>query len=213
MTISLSAEQRQALATYLDELYRWNQRLNLTRVAAADAWARHVDESLMLLAAADPASGDRVVDVGSGTGAPGIAVAVARPDLEVALLEADARKAAFLNHVAGALGLAQVRVLHGRAETAGRDPALREAFDLALARAVAQPAVLLELALPLVRPGGRLCALVSDTADAAQRCDPAARMLGGAAPQATDRVLMVLKRTATPARYPRKPGVPARRPL
>ena len=93
--MELSAEQTAALHVYLEEIQRWNSRVNLTSVVPADAWGRHIEQSLHLLTIAAAAAGDMLVDVGSGTGAPGLVIAVARPDLEVLLIEADTRKAAF----------------------------------------------------------------------------------------------------------------------
>jgi len=205
---------RERLGAYLDELYRWTGRLNLTTVPRDQAWARHVEESLALLAVADPAPGATIVDIGSGAGLPGIPVAVVRPDLEVTLLEADARRSGFLVHVCGLLGLARVRVVTARAETAGHDPAMREQFDLAVSRATAAAPALCELALPLVRVGGRLAALVGDAATAARLARGAADVCGGGPPRPlTSSVLGVDKLRPTPDDYPRRAGLPGRRPL
>ncbi|HEX6349790.1 MAG TPA: RsmG family class I SAM-dependent methyltransferase [Candidatus Dormibacteraeota bacterium] len=171
-----------------------------------------VEDALVLL----PHLGDAVslVDVGSGGGMPGIPLALARPQLRVTLLEADARKAAFLTHAAARLGL-DLRVVNERAEVAARSP-LREAFDAACCRALAALPVALELCLPLVRVGGRLLALTTEEGVAG------AEQLGGgpaqvvAAPsrlRAQGRVVIVPKVAPTPEAFPRRPGVPARRPL
>jgi len=206
--------QRAALTSYLDELARWNARINLTSVPAPEGWRRHIDESVELLEAADPPPGAAIVDVGSGAGIPGAVMAILRPDLWVTLLEADARKAAFLDHVSGLLGLGGVTVANVRAEDAGRDPRLREAFDLAVSRAAAEPPALCELALPLVRPGGRLCALVADAATAATACAAGSAAVGGGVPRtAGPHVLVVDKAAPTDERYPRRSGVPQRRPI
>ena len=209
----LSPDQHELLASYLRELDVWNRRLNLTTVAAADAWRRHFGESLDLLHAAAISPGADVIDVGSGGGVPGVVVAIARPDLRVSLLEADTRKCGFLVHVAGLLGLDTVSVIDRRAEVAGHDPELRERFDVALSRAAAPAPVLCELALPLVRVGGRLTALVADATAAAIAAGTAATLCGGGPPQAADGVLTVAKIAPTPERYPRRAGAPARRPL
>ena len=118
--------QRPALTLFLDELARWNARINLTSVPAPEGWRRHIDESVELLEAAAPPTGAAIVDVGSGAGIPGAVMAILRPDLRVTLLEADTRKAAFLDHVIGLLGLSGVTVSNVRAEDAGRDHRLRE---------------------------------------------------------------------------------------
>src|SRR5258708_38318469 len=115
-----------------------------------------IDDSLVLLEPPGPAS--RLVDVGSGAGLPGIVLKIARPELEVTLIEADQAKAAFLVHACAMLRLENVAVVARRAEEAGHDPALREKFDVAVARALAPLPVLVELCLPFVRVGGRLLA-------------------------------------------------------
>jgi len=167
-----------------------------------------------LLEAAAPAPRSRLVDVGSGGGAPAIPISVLRPDLRLLLIEADARKAAFLVHVAGMLRLGAVAVARRRAEDVGRDPELRERFDLATSRATAAPGTLCELALPLLRVGGLLTALVGDAEAAVLQAEVAARQCGGGVPRAArDGILVVTKERPTPDRFPRRSGVPARRPL
>ncbi len=179
-----------------------------------EAWDRHVGEALELLAAAPPGEGARVVDVGSGAGIPGIPIAVVRPDLELVLCDSDQKRSGFLAHVATVLGLERVRVAPVRAEDLGRTAGSREAFDAAVSRATAPPPVLCELCLPLLRTGGRLAALVRDPAAAAEACAVAAAACGGGAPEApAPGVLTVRKLGTTPNAYPRRAGLPAKRPL
>jgi 16S rRNA (guanine527-N7)-methyltransferase len=164
---------------------------------------------------------EKVVDVGSGGGLPGLALKLVLPGLRMTLVEADQAKAAFLVRACAALGLRDVEVVARRAEEVGRDPSLRETFDVAVARALAPMPVLVELCLPLVRVGGRLVAqkTESEDLDAARH---AIEVMGGnldrvvAAPSAARRsgtVVIVDKVRSTPRVYPRRPGVPARRPL
>ncbi len=178
-----------------------------------------VDDGLVLLEYL--AEARRLVDVGSGAGLPGIPIKIARPDLEMTLIEADQAKAAFLVHACAALGLEHVEVVARRAEEAGHDPRLREAFDIAVARALAPLPVLVELCLPLVRVGGRLLAQKTG-AEAAAPAAHAIELLGGelsgvlAAPSAArsaGTVVVIDKVRHTPSLYPRRAGVPARRPL
>lgn len=207
----ITDSRRALLEAYLEEAYRWNVRVNLTTVSRGSAWERHVLESRRLLDAVRTPAGAAVVDVGSGMGVPGIPLAVLRPDLGVTLLEADARKAGFLIHVSGLLGLTNVRVVPRRAELTGQSPASRESFDLAVSRGAAPMAVLCELALPLLRVGGTLAALVSEFPS---ECAAAARICGGGPPtRAAAGVVVITKISATPAAYPRRPGLPGRRPL
>jgi 16S rRNA (guanine527-N7)-methyltransferase len=178
-----------------------------------------IADSLVLLEHLGEA--DRVVDVGSGGGLPGLPLKIARPALTVTLVEADQAKAAFLVRACAALGLRDVEVVARRAEDVGRDPLYRESFDVAVARAVAPMPVLAELCLPLVRVGGRLLAqkTESEDLDGASRAIDA---LGGAtnrvvpAPSAARRagtVVVIDKVRPTPPAYPRRPGLPARKPL
>jgi 16S rRNA (guanine527-N7)-methyltransferase len=202
------------LSRYLDELYVWNRRINLTAVPRATAQERHVAETRRLLDAAALPSSSRVVDVGTGGGMPGLVLAILRPDLRVTLVEADRRAAGFLIHAAAICERPGVTVLARRAEDAGRDEVHRDAYDLAVSRATAPAPVLCELALPLVRPGGRLLALVSDPAADARRAALASEACGGGTPRvAAPGVLEVLKLVPTPAAYPRRAGIPSRHPL
>ena len=203
-----------ALDTYLDELAGWSEHLNLTTIPREQMWSRHVDEALELLAVAAPSRGSRVVDIGSGGGVPGLVMSIVRPDLRVTMLEADTRKSGFLIHVAGTLRLHGVEVETIRAEDAGRRSASRAMFDLATSRAAAPPDVLCELALPLLRIGGNLYALVSDAPATLGSCAAAAAACGGGVPEApVPGVLRVEKVAPTPAEYPRRSGIPGRRPI
>jgi 16S rRNA (guanine527-N7)-methyltransferase len=209
----LSDAQRSQLAIYLTEFDGWNQRTNLTAVPAGDRWRRHVVESLHLAQALQLAEGAALIDIGSGPGVPGLVIAVARPDVRVTLLDGDSHKTGFLTHVAGVIGLRSLVVVNRRAEEAGHDPELRERFDIATARALARPAVLCELTLPFVRVGGTVAALVVDSPAVAREASDAAALLGGGEPESRPGLLLIPKTAQTPARFPRRPGVPARRPL
>jgi 16S rRNA (guanine527-N7)-methyltransferase len=178
-----------------------------------------IEDSLVLLD--HLGSAHKVVDVGSGAGLPGLPLKIARPDLAMTLIEADQRKAAFLVHACASLGLGSVDVVARRAEEAGHDPGLRESFDAAVARALAPMPVLVELCLPLVRVGGRLLAQKTEGEDLGA-ADHAIEVLGGAlggvhaspsAARTSGIVVVVEKVRPTPAAYPRRPGVPARKPL
>jgi 16S rRNA (guanine527-N7)-methyltransferase len=162
-----------------------------------------------------------IVDVGSGGGLPGLPLKIARPDLAVTLVESDQGKAAFLVQACAALGLRGVEILPRRAEEVGRDRRHREAFDAAVARALGPMPVLAELCLPLVRVGGRLLAQKTRAEDVAAG-ERAVGLLGGrlegivdtpSAARARGTVVVVAKVAHTPNAYPRRPGLPAKRPL
>jgi 16S rRNA (guanine527-N7)-methyltransferase len=178
-----------------------------------------IDDSLVLLEHLEDAG--RLVDVGSGGGLPGLPLKIARPDLQVTLVESDQAKAAFLVRACAALGLDGVEVLARRAEEVGRDPLYRESFDVAVARALAPMPVLAELCLPLVRVGGRLLAQKTETENV-EAAGRAIEAMGGAlrgvvgapsAARAAGTVVIVDKVRSTPPAYPRRPGVPGRKPL
>src|ERR1700694_5149980 len=178
-----------------------------------------IDDSLVLLAHLGGASTGG--DVGSGGGLPGLPLKIARPGLSLTLIEADQAKAAFLVQACATLALEGVEVLARRAEEVGQDPLYRESFDVAVARALAPMPVLAELCLPLVRVGGRLLAQKTESEDLGD-ARHAIAAVGGAlhgvveAPSAARNagtVIIVDKVRATPPIYPRRPGVPIRKPL
>ena len=164
---------------------------------------------------------EKVVDVGSGGGLPGLPLKIVLPSLSVTLVEADQAKAAFLVRACAALGLHDVEVVARRAEEVGQDPSYRESFDVAVARALAPMPVLVELCLPLVRVGGRLLAQKTENEDmggAQHAIDALGGSLNGvvAAPSAArgaGTVVIVDKVRPTPPAYPRRAGLPARKPL
>jgi 16S rRNA (guanine527-N7)-methyltransferase len=200
---------------YAELLLEWNRTVNLTGARTMEAVRAHIEDAQALLTVSWEGI-RRTVDIGSGGGLPAIPLALRLGDVHFTLVEANARKCAFLMHVAGSLRLPNVQVLLGRAEELARLPELRERFDRAISRAVAQPRVMLELALPFVRTGGDLLAEVSEL-------DPdslagVARLLGGGQVRlhrGTGRgfLLGVEKLAPTPVEYPRRTGVPSRKPL
>lgn len=184
---------------------------------------KHLVDCLTCLPCMNPQANERVLDIGSGAGLPGLVLAVMRPDWRVVCLEASLRKVEFLRRARAAVGAA-AEVLHGRAEELARQQEHRERYDAVVARAVAPLAVLLELALPFCRLGGRLVAMKGPRAReelAAGR--RALDVLGGEVAEvrrlrlplsgAERQLVLVEKVRPTPERYPRRAGVLQRRPL
>ena len=206
---------RPKVQQYAQLLLEWNRSINLTGARTLEEVEALIDDAGVLVEASWQGI-TRVIDIGSGGGLPAIPLAVAMPEVQFTLLEANTRKCAFLEHVAGTLGLTNVVVVPGRAEELGHESALREQFDRAISRAAARPEVLLELALPFVRTGGDLVAQVSPLDPLV--LEPAARLLGGGTPRvehpAGGHALMVVPKLApTPSRFPRRSGLPGRKPL
>jgi len=210
-----------ALARLREAVLVANERLNLTRITEESAFLeKHILDSLLgLEGASDEASW---VDVGSGGGFPGLAVAIARPRARVLLVEAIQKKAAFLAETARALGLAHVAVAAERAEDAAR--ARRDGCDRAAIRAVGTVALCLEYALPFVAPGGEavLYRGPEDAASEEASARAVAPLLGGGEPRIREhqlpsgekrRLIFVPKVAPTPSGFPRRTGVAAKRPL
>ena len=225
--IALDASQLDRFEGFYDQIVDWNRRINLTSVTDyEEVQTRHFLDSLSVTSAipAEMPRGTRLLDVGSGAGLPGVPLAIAHPGLSVTLLEATEKKAAFLHHVVDKLGLDGVDVVTGRAETLAHDAGLRERFDMVVSRGVAKLPVLAELTLPFCRVGG---IVVAQKALGAEReieeAGSAIARFGGkrravtpvTVPDTTvERLLVTIdKLCRTPDRYPRRPGIPAKRPL
>lgn len=228
--VALDGRQLPLYERYAAALAEWNRRLNLTRIEGPTHTAvGHFADSLACLVLADPAvrgldRAPRCVDIGSGAGLPGLALAIARPGWRWTLVEATAKKALFLTAAIELLELANVEVVEARVEIVGHAARHREAFDLAVARAVAATRVLAEYALPLLCVGGRLVALKGrEGAAEAAAAAAALEALGGELgevrgydlPGTPGRrsIVAVDKVRPTPSGYPRRPGIPSKRPL
>ena len=212
---SVPADAPDKLARYGELLLRQNQVMNLTAITdPRDVATLHMLDCAPLLDCAR-LQGKALIDVGTGAGFPGMVLKILCPTLELTMLDSLQKRLDWLDGVAAELGLTGVRTIHGRAEEAGLDPALRERFDFASARAVADLRVLSELCLPFVKPGGRFLAMKST--ECGPELDAAAHAiaaLGGellgchdyAIPHTdvTHRVAVIGKQSPTPARYPRR---------
>jgi len=211
--LKLSADQHERLSRYLDLLLAGNRRMNLTRIDdRTSAESAHVGDALTVLPYL-PAGPHRLAEVGSGGGVPGMILAIARPDVEVTLIESTRKKAGFLRETAAALGLSNVRVLAERAEVLGRGD-LRESFDVVVARALAAMDALCEFCLPLVKVKGKLIAMKGPKVrEELPRAEARLGALGGGAPavhpaaiaDAENHVIIEIAKIApTDRRYPRR---------
>jgi 16S rRNA (guanine527-N7)-methyltransferase len=221
----LSARQVAAFVTYERELLSWNEQFNLTAIRDSEGIrTKHFLDSLSCLLAMKDIPANRLIDIGTGAGLPGLPLKIVIPELQLTLVESVGKKAEFCRHVAAAIGLSRVDVVQARAEDLGLLPAHREKYDWAVARAVANLPVLVEYLLPLVRLGGGMLAQKGETGPAEMHAaEGAVRLLGGHLRQlkkvllpgvAEDRYLIVVdKVAATPPQYPRRVGVPAKKPL
>ncbi len=223
--LRLTKAQLEAFEWYAEALLSWNEQVNLTAITApGEIEVKHFVDSLTCLLAMDLKKGDRLIDVGTGAGFPGLPLKIMRPQLRVVLVEATDKKVQFCRHVVSGLHLEGVDVVHGRAEEVGNDPAHRQRYDWAIARAVASLPILAEYLLPLTRIGGVAIAQKGETGPAeVHAAEVAIGHLGGHVRQllpielptvAESRYLVLIdKIAATPEGYPRRAGVPAKRPL
>ncbi len=220
--LELSPTQLDALESYYRELMAWNERVNLTAITERDhVMVKHFLDSLSVAPLLAPASA--LIDIGAGAGLPGLPLKIALPDLRLTLVDATRKKVDFLNHIIATLGLDETRAVQARAEDLGREPAYREQYDFAVARAVADLPVLAEYALPLVKVGGAVIAqkgiAITEELERAKR---AIGVLGGRVgdvrvvqlPGLEPRHLVVVEKIApTPPGYPRRAGLPERKPI
>ena len=223
--IRLSAAQLSTFEQYEHILLEWNMRFNLTAIRdPEEVRVKHFLDSLTCLIAMRDTPSERVIDVGTGAGFPGIPLKILYPSMRLTLVESVGKKAGFCRHLVETLKLEAVEVVVARAEEVGQMPAHRECYDWAVARAVAGLPVLAEYLLPLVRVGGAMLAQKGESGPAeTNQAEKALKMLGGLVRQlipvtlpgvAESRYLVVAdKVAATPPQYPRRPGVPARKPL
>jgi len=233
--LSLSPTQIQTFQRYCDQLLEWNQRFNLTAITDPEqVEIRHFLDSLSCLLALTAVSAEPLtvwlarslyaLDIGTGAGFPGLPLKIVWPSLKLTLLEARQKKVRFLEHIVAELGLTSVTAVHARAETLAHHPEHRGAYDLVFGRAVAELPVLLEYALPFCRRGGMVVAQKGETAMAeAIASKRALAILGGELRRIvpmeipglaeTRCIVLVEKIAQTPDRYPRRPGMPQKRPL
>ncbi len=209
--------------SYAKLLVEWNKRINLTAITEPDAIVtRHFADSLSFFAATKPQDNASLIDVGSGAGFPGMPIKIIRPDMDITLLDGTNKRITFLSEVAGQLGL-EVNAIHARAEEAAARAELREKFDYATARAVAELRLLGEYCLGFVKVGGSLVAMKGKLTDQevadAQHC---LSVMGGKVEgthtlllaDSSERTLLTVKKTSqTPTEYPRCSAKIAKKPL
>ena len=226
--IDLSQQQLQQFQTYYQELVTVNQQLNLTSITEeSEVYLKHFYDSITpaLVAAQLQNEALTLCDVGAGAGFPSLPLKIAFPKLKVTIVDSLNKRINFLENLVAKLGLTDVTLVHDRAETFGaKQSPYRESFDVVTARAVARLSVLSELCLPLAKVGGRFIAMkASQAQDELTDATHAIAVLGGEVTQTANlelpethepRTMIVMtKLTATPVKYPRRPGVPNKKPI
>jgi 16S rRNA (guanine527-N7)-methyltransferase len=222
--IELTPAQLDAFETHYREMTAWNERVNLTSITERDqVIVKHFLDSLSVALAFGDKIPRSLIDVGAGAGFPGLPLKIVYPDMRVTLLEATGKKVEFLKHAIAQLNLRDTMAIHSRAEDLAHDPAHREKYDVAVARAVAEMSVLLEYTLPFVRVGGMFIAQKGvDVEEEMRNASRALEILGGRVrsiisvqlPELERRHLIVVEKVAvTSVKYPRRAGLPSKQPL
>ncbi len=224
----LTAKQEEQFARYCRELLAWNLKMNLTTIVEyEEVQVKHFLDSLTpTLAVHDRLSqGGSLLDIGAGGGFPGIPLKIAYPNISLTLMDSVGKKGAFLQHIISDLELDDTSIHVGRAEEGAMEPHLRETFDVVVSRGVASMRVLMELTLPYCTQGGATAVLKKgDIEPEVSSSLHAMDVLGGQLRRVVpvvgisgledDRVVVVVdKVSATPAKYPRRPGLPQKHPL
>lgn len=220
----LGEKQQMQLNSYANLLIEWNEKMNLTAITEPQEVAfKHFLDCLQFFDSVDVPRGAKIIDVGTGAGFPGLVLKIARPDIELTLLDSLNKRITFLNEVIEKLGLEGVTAIHLRAEEGARKPEFRECFDIASARAVAPLNVLSEYCLPYVKPTGQFVAMKGPAAESeTEAAKTAISLLGGGEPKIFNKniegvgernIIIIKKISQTPPKYPRNSAKISKQPL
>ena len=221
----LTDRQKEQYERYFELLVEWNEKINLTAITAKDeVYLKHFYDSIApILQGLIENQPIRLLDIGAGAGFPSLPMKILFPELDVTIIDSLNKRINFLHLLAEELGLSGVHFYHGRAEDFAQDKAFRAQFDLVTARAVARMQVLSELTIPYLKVGGRLLALkASNAPEELEEAKNALNLLFSKVednlqyelPNGDPRYITVVeKKKETPNKYPRKAGMPNKRPL
>ncbi len=221
--IELSEKQQDNFYNYMKLLLDWNEKINLTAITEPkEVITKHFVDSLSITPYMN--ENDRILDIGTGAGFPGIPLKIVLEKNEIKLLDSLNKRINFLNEVIEKLELKNIQAIHGRAEEFNKIDGNRESYDIVVSRAVAKLNVLLEYMLPFVKLNGRcICMKSADTAEELKEAENAIKILGGEIEKIDEitlkntdikrKIIVIKKINKTPNKYPRKAGTPTKEPI
>ena len=221
--IKINEEQIKSFEKYMNLLLEWNEKINLTAITQPDeVKLKHFVDSLTVLKYIN--DDDKVIDIGTGAGFPGIPLKIMKGNTKITLLDSLNKRINFLNIVIETLNLRNIQAIHGRAEEIARNKLYREKYDVAVSRAVANLSTLTEYMLPFVKVGGKcICMKGANVNEELERAQNAIKELGGEIERVdnfylsdndNERNIIVIKKVKeTNPKYPRKAGMPSKEPL
>ncbi len=223
--LNIEHDKLEKFKKYKKLLLEWNNKINITAITdEQEVDIKHFLDSLTILKTESINNGDKIIDVGTGGGFPGIPLKIVNDKSEVVLLDSLNKRIKFLNEVINDLNLTDISSIHGRAEEYGRTEEYREKFDVVVSRAVASLNILSEYCLPFAKVGGLFIAMKSSqTEEEIIEAEHAINTLGGRIEKQLDvelpficivhRLIIIRKIKSTPVKYPRNPGKPKKNPL
>lgn len=221
--IEINDEQIEKFDLYMKLLLEWNEKINLTAITEKDdIILKHFVDSLTILKYVDES--DKIIDIGTGAGFPGIPIKIMNEEANITLLDSLNKRINFLNIVINELKLDNIVAIHGRAEELARNKAHREKYDVAVSRAVANLSTLTEYMLPFIKVGGKcICMKGANVKEEIDKAKNAIKKLGGQieivdnfylSENDNERNIVIIKKIKeTEPKYPRKAGIPSKEPL
>ena len=220
--IELTKKQIEKFYNYMNLLLEWNEKINLTAIIEPkEVILKHFVDSLTI--AKYIKENEKLIDVGTGAGFPGIPLSIVKENTDIVLLDSLNKRINFLEEIKQNLKLKNITTIHGRAEEFGKNKKEREIYDIATSRAVAPLNILLEYLLPLVKVGGKAICMKGSNIEEIENAKNALEILGGKIEKIEEitlpnsdikrNIIIVKKVNKTPAKYPRKAGTPSKEPL
>lgn len=223
--ISCTDHMLRQFASYMDGVLSWNEKVNLTAITEREEFiVKHFLDSVLCFGFSEYTQAEKIIDVGTGAGFPGVPLAILSPDKKFTLMDSLKKRLNIIDKLTGSIELTNVVTVHARAEELARNKAYRQQYDLCVSRAVANLATLSEYCLPFIREGGYLLAYKGPEADEEiLQAKKAIFLLGGQLEKVETaqlkeygldhRILFIKKIRNTPSKYPRKAGIPSKDPL